>query len=257
MFVSCVSRYRRAYLSASVAMGLFVAVPLFPAAADTELDNLFGPRTSDPVDWSGVYIGAHGGYGWGDFDYVLDVEGVVEESVSHDGNGWLYGGHVGVQHQYGRIVAGLELSYSKLDVSDTVLSKIGGERYRTIDVDALFTATARIGLARDHMLWYIKGGYAAADVETAIFKGYSPKSTTSGWDSGWTIGAGVDVLCHSRFILGFEYNYVDLDVDDRTALLPDKKPFTYSDFDGESHSVVARLSYKFGHDPEPPPAPLK
>ncbi len=42
----------------------------------------------------------------------------------------------------------------------------------------------------------------------------------------------------------------------RDLLVSDgKKPFTYSDFDAETHSVVARISYKFGN--EPAPAPLK
>ena len=213
-----------------------------------------GPATT--YDWSGIYIGAHGGYGFGDMDYTLVVDGVVSEKASHDADGWLYGGHLGIQRQYGRLVAGFEASYSELDLSDTVASQIGGGRYRTIDIDSLFTVTARVGLARDSWLAYVKGGYAAADVDTAIFKDSSAKSVTSGWDGGWTIGAGIEFSCLSRFIVGLEYDYVKLDVDERAGtLVSDGKGFTYTDFDDDTHSVVARVSYKFGD--EQAPTPLK
>lgn len=214
-----------------------------------------GPQAPVTYDWSGLYIGAHGGYGFGDIDYTLIVDGVVTEDVSHDTDGWLYGGHVGVQRQYGRVVAGLEVSYSELDLSDTVPSAIGGGRYRSIDVDSLVTVAARVGLARDSWLAYVKGGYATADVDTAIFKAGSDKSVTGGWEDGWTIGAGIELSCLSRFIVGLEYDYVKLDIDQRTGVLPDHKEFHYQDADDDIHSVVARVSYKLGS--EPAPAPLK
>ncbi len=137
--------------------------------------------------------------------------------MSHDADGWLYGGHLGVQQQYGRIVAGLEVSYSELDLSDTVGSRSAAAASARSTSTRLFTATARLGLARDHWLAYVKGGYATADIDTVIFKTGSSKWVTSGWDSGWTLGAGIEFNCLSRFIVGLEYDYVNLDVDDRTG----------------------------------------
>ena len=40
---------------------------------------------------------------------------------------------------------------------------------------------------------------------------------------------------------------------DRTATLPDDKPFDYTDGKVGIQTIMARISYKFGHDPEPPP----
>jgi outer membrane immunogenic protein len=233
-------------------LGLMLLGPSGPAIAG---DSGREHETAWPGNWSGVYIGAHGGYGWAEADYTFDTW-FGPEKFKHDANNGLFGGHLGVQQQYGRIVAGLEISYSDLDFSDTVESAIVPNRFRTLDIDSLFTATARLGLARDHWLAYVKGGYASADVDTAVFiGGTAGSSDTSGRADGWTIGGGLEFNCFSRFILGLEYDYVKLDVDDRTGILPDLKPFYYKDVDAEIQSVVARVSYKFGHDPAP--APLK
>jgi opacity protein-like surface antigen len=95
---------------------------------------------------------------------------------------------------------------------------------------------------------YVKAGYASANVDTLVYKGGSGTvSATSGREDGWFIGAGVDFFCARGFTLGLEYNYVKLDLDDRSGLLPDYKPFHYKDFDSDIHTVSARLSYKFGN----------
>src|SRR5262245_30517769 len=130
-----------------------------------------GPAAADPSDpetpgnWSGVYIGAHGGYGFADVDYTVTVQGLPADHMSQDASGGIYGGQLGIQRQYGRIVGGVEVTYSELDFSDTAASSIIPDRWRTVDINSLFTATARLGLATDRALLYIKGGYAAADID--------------------------------------------------------------------------------------------
>ena len=84
----------------------------------------------------------------------------------------------------------------------------------------------------------------------------SPGSTTSGREGGWLIGGGLEFMCSPRWVFGLEYNYVKLDVDNRTGALPDDKPFEYRDVDTDLHTVTARVSFLLGHDPAPPP-PLK
>jgi outer membrane immunogenic protein len=215
-----------------------------------------GSATPPPAPiWSGVYVGAHGGYGWGNVSYTLDLF-AGPEHFSHDLGGWFGGGHVGLQRQWGHLVAGVEVAYSALNLSDTVESKLLPGRFRQIDIDSLVTVTARLGYARDRWLAYVKGGYASADVDTTVYTNPAgPVSKTSGREQGWTIGAGLELLCSHRFVLGVEYDYVHLDIGDRDGLLPDYKRFTYSDSDDKIHTVVARLSYKFGA--EPAHVPLK
>jgi outer membrane immunogenic protein len=203
--------------------------------------------------WSGFYIGAHGGYGWGGASYTFDTF-VGPEDFSHSFGNWFVGGHLGSQHQWGRLVAGLEASYSGLHFSDTVESTLLPGRFRQIDIDALVTISARLGYAFDHSLAYVKGGFAAANVDTLVYiNPAGPVSATSGWEHGWTIGGGLEFMCGRRLILGVEYNYVQLGLGGRSGLLPDLKPFTYRGFDDGLHSVLVRLSYKFGQDPAPVP----
>jgi outer membrane immunogenic protein len=181
--------------------------------------------------------------------YTFDTF-VGPEAFDQNLHGWFGGGQVGVQHQWGRIVVGVEAAYSALNLTDTAESKLLPGRFRKVDIDDLFTLTARLGYASAHWLAYAKGGYASANVDTLVYKsGGGTGSATSGRESGWTIGAGLDLLCAHGFVVGLEYDYVHLDIGDRDGLLPDKKPFTYSNFDDDIHTVVARLSYRFGGEP--------
>jgi outer membrane immunogenic protein len=199
-----------------------------------------------PPIWTGVYAGIHGGYAWADVDYTFDVFFVDPDPISHSMSGGALGGHVGIQQQFGNRVIGLEVSYTGLDLSDTVESSVIANRFRQIEIDSLLLVTARLGYATDRWMAYIKGGYASAEVDTRVYAGGGAGSVTSGTAGGWTIGAGLEVLCWRNFRVGLEYNYVHLNVDDRGGILPDEKPFEYRDFDNDIHMMTLRLSYLFG-----------
>lgn len=211
------------------------------------LSSPAGATTNSPPApiWSGVYAGVHAGYGWADISYTFDTF-FGPESFSHHAGDWFGGGHVGVQRQFGRLVAGVEISYSDLHLTDTVESIKAPGRFRQIEIDSLFLATVRLGYAADRWMAYVKGGYANADVETRVFIDPSTASVTSGREHGWTIGAGIELLCWRGFLVGLEYNYVHLGIGARDGKLPDNKPFNYSGFDDDIHTVTVRLSYLFG-----------
>ena len=200
-----------------------------------------------PPIWTGVYAGIHGGYAWADVDYTFDIFFDDAETVSHSMSGRALGAHIGIQRQFNNIVAGLEVSYTDLDLSDTVESAVNENRFRRIEIDSLLLVTARLGYATDRWMAYIKGGYASAQVDTLVFAGGGGAgSATSDTVNGWTIGAGLELLCWRNFRLGVEYNYVHLNLGDRSGELPDEKPFEYRDFDDDIHMVTLRLSYLFG-----------
>ena len=119
------------------------------------------PPLPPPVqDWSGVYVGVEGGYGWGKqninptfdpffFGKNSDCSGVVSGcgndptlgSVSQ--SGWLGGGFAGVQKQWGSWVLGLEASIDGADIKGTTTSansnamlfgnSSDGDRVRTVN----------------------------------------------------------------------------------------------------------------------------
>lgn len=201
-------------------------------------------------DWSGIYIGGHIGRGWSGADTVLngseDLVDLyeyygVEMARTHDLDGWLAGGHVGLQRQFGRLVLGLEASLTG------VASGFDGKSSHDFDGIAglppllgawwegtssfktefknRFTLTGRVGYAWDRWLGYLKGGYASAKVrlthtlegegEFCIFGECVPASPNLAFSStehhgGWVVGSGFEYMIRPSVVLGLEYNYIDL-----------------------------------------------
>ena len=63
------------------------------------------PVAQAPTSWSGFYFGVHSGWQWSDIDST-SVTGVSLFSVSHDSP--VVGGQIGIQHQFGLFVVGVE-----------------------------------------------------------------------------------------------------------------------------------------------------
>lgn len=209
-------------------------------------------------DWSGVYVGGHIGRGWSGTDtafgpgILLDAYDFLNAPISssQDLDGWLAGGHVGLQRQFGRLVLGVEASLTETPggfdgksskgfadgapVRVPFLGHIGnlgwiGESSVETKVSNIFTATGRVGYASDRWLGYVKGGYASAEIglehgmdgSAAFCLGRSCTPSLYIFDigasasskkrhDGWTIGGGLEYAIHPGVILGVEYNYIDL-----------------------------------------------
>jgi outer membrane immunogenic protein len=84
-------------------------------------------------NWSGFYIGGHGGWGFGD--------GAFDD-------GFIVGGQLGVNWQFNSFVLGAEGDGSFVDWGDT---------------DAVGTVRLRGGIALDRFLPYVTGGAAFGD----------------------------------------------------------------------------------------------
>lgn len=119
-------------------------------------------------NWSGFYVGAHGGYGFGG--------GAFDD-------GFVIGGHIGVNWQYNNFVLGAEGDGSFVDWGNT---------------DAVGTARLRAGFALDRMMIYGTGGVALQDFN----------------DVGWTAGGGVEYALTDNVSAGVEYLHYDFDNDD-------------------------------------------
>ncbi|MDH3741061.1 MAG: outer membrane beta-barrel protein [Hyphomicrobiales bacterium] len=201
------------------------------------------------ADWTGFYIGGHLGGTWADFDYSHNQPLVpLVEPLSFDMSSFAGGGQGGYRHQFGNFVAGFELSYTITDMDDTVTSALVADRSRTVMIDDIFMATVNLGVPWNDWLGYITGGYAGADVDISsnVISSGVLTSSSSDWENGWTIGAGLEFAVTPNLRIGAQYNYVDLIIDDRFGV--QTGGFTlqnHQSIDSEIHQVMARVSWQF------------
>ncbi len=244
--------FLRSFLVAFSLFGAFAAAG--PARAGNILDD-GGAGVS--IDWSGLYLGLHGGYGWSRQDTGLGRDIHLD--------GWLAGGHLGLQRQFDRWVVGIEASYTggDMDGSTTI-----GSGALAVDIASsisdLLMITGRLGYAWRDRLFYVKGGYASADVDLSITTPGGIYSSSSRLD-GWTAGFGFERMITRNVSFGLEYNYLDLGGKNISfsggggpvtlaavvdPYCPPPKPTSgHLDPDG-IHTVMARLSFRLGDEPQ-------
>jgi outer membrane immunogenic protein len=172
-----------------VALGTASAVAAdLPARTYTK-----APVAVAPIgNWTGFYIGGMGGYG--------------KENTSGIGalSGGLAGGTIGYNWQTGPVVYGLEADAAWSDIGATV--GIPGLLSVTDKIQDLGTVRGRIGYTFDQVLLYGTGGFAWADNKlTATALGVS--LSDSKVHTGWTAGAGVEVMFAPKWSVKAEYLY--------------------------------------------------
>lgn len=240
-------------------------ISLFAVAVSLPVAFATGAAQAQSYNWTGAYIGIHGGYAWSDVDWthqstVLHFNpNPNTNSDSFSNSGWIGGGQIGFQQQYTNWVIGLEATLSGGDLSDThTRPGTFSPNQITQDVRLIMTVTARLGYTFDRSMVYVKGGYAGARLTEGLSEQpfFTHSVGNDSWHNGWTIGAGFEYAFTRNLIFGLEYNYIDLE--SRTFSNPDTSGFALTTINVDPspiQTVMARLSFKFGPDFEP--APLK
>lgn len=195
--------------------------------------------------WTGIYLGGHLGGAWADSTW--DDISLTVESAKFDSTAFIGGGHIGAQKQFGNLVAGVELSYSGLSSDGNMTSVVNPTVTYSTKATDLFMVAGRLGYAADNALFYIKGGYASADLE---FAGSAPTIPDgfkqSKRQGGYVIGGGIEYLVGSNLILGVEYNHIGLDEQTLSGATNAALAYTLTRANTDIDTVMARLSYKFG-----------
>jgi outer membrane immunogenic protein len=174
-----------------------IALGIAPAAA---ADMAARPYTKAPAaiainNWGGFYLGAMGGY-------------AQEDAATFAMSGGFVGGTAGYNWQTGALVFGLETDAAWADIGAT----IGAPGLASLDytIRAMGTVRGRIGYAFDSVLIYGTGGYAWSDNRlSATLFGVS--GSDSQFHSGWTVGAGVEVMFAPKWSVKAEYLYKSLE----------------------------------------------
>jgi outer membrane immunogenic protein len=206
-------------------------------------------------DWSGFYAGGHAGVAFTQTELTIPGLGFVAietgaDLIEHTATGFAGGLHIGWQKQWANIVAGVEVSYTALDGDVSSRITLSGTPISvSTEVSNLLLVVGRLGYAQDNMLAYFKAGYASADVDFTLRAATTPPfaDSLSEREHGWIAGVGFEYAIRENLILGIEYNYVGLNVDDR-ALAAE------TDAGVDLQSILARVTFKFGARPEVVPA---
>jgi outer membrane immunogenic protein len=196
------------------------------------------------VSWAGFYIGGQVGGAWSHSDYTLEnVVGL--ENFTHEPSALIGGGHIGLQGQWGNWVLGVEGTYSWTDLDSTLTSVLQPGRRRTLTIDSIGTVVGKAGMAFNNWLFYVKGGWAITNIDTfAINPATGVNGRTSGTESGWTVGTGIDYMLNANWIIGVDFNYYRFDFD-RSGIFTDATAFRYFNTNSDIYSVMGRVSYKF------------
>ena len=170
------------------------------------------PPLPPAYNWTGFYAGVNGGITYGNSDYYFPAAGTYPRDDVHF-HGGLLGGQIGYNHQFGKLVAGLEGDF---DWSNAVGGSACPNFFFTCEakIDWLASATGRLGYTfwSDRIMTYLKGGLAAASVNIQTI-GNLPALATAGESAtvyGWTAGLGTEVGLTKHWSAKGEYMYYSL-----------------------------------------------
>jgi outer membrane immunogenic protein len=193
-------------LAALGSLSVSLTDPLPAGAADM---TPVAPRAATPgyipaqFWWTGFYMGAGVGYGWGTAQFIDPL--ALSASASPSVNGFLVSGVSGLNYQFSSVVVGAEGDFTGAFVKGSANDSAGN----ALMADVFWTAsiTGRLGWAIDRLLIYGKGGVAFDyDRDTVtVPSGATVLGTT--YRTGWTIGGGVEYAVTEHWTGRLEYDY--------------------------------------------------
>jgi outer membrane immunogenic protein len=176
-----------------------------------------------PFSWTGFYFGEHDGM----FDGHVNSTYIQPPNSAHSTSRDIdeFGGHIGYQHQFGSLVAGVEAAYSvptsfwgkdtwgtSLSGTANCLQFNGPGSICQNRINSTATAGLRLGWAHDRFLMFASGGWAYGSMETrtSLLGVPNPLSVAKASTDGWYYGGGVEYALTNHIIYGLEYQHLDL-----------------------------------------------
>jgi outer membrane immunogenic protein len=237
---------RRILLAFATATVFAVASLATVLAADLPRPIYKAPPPPPPAyNWTGFYLGANFGGGWGHESHELfnGIPGNSEGGFTHDPNGVIGGGQIGYNWQFAPwfgwstgTVLGIEADFQgssqKSDVNGSFTDPIFGPVTFTGGVEDKLewfgTVRGRAGIAFDRVLWYGTGGWAFGQAKlgegTLISSNAGGPiagtafSTSNNMDGGWTVGGGIEWAFLDNWTAKVEYLYIDFGTRDNVAI---------------------------------------
>jgi outer membrane immunogenic protein len=260
-------------LLAGVALAGLVAGAGTASAADLPVRTAPPPLVAAvPVfTWTGFYVGVNAGYGWHDSNdesIFVPAGALVTAPLAtgfiatnaDNGDGFVGGGQIGYNYQFGAFVLGVEADLQWADLggsNDLGFVPTGFGTFVPAAVagglDWFGTVRARLGFAFDRALVYATGGFAYGGSDNNNNGFFDNNSDTR---TGWTLGGGVEYAITNNVTLGVEGLWVNLSGDNNStfigtetlptgAVVPVFSATNDRDDDNDFFVARAKLNYKF------------
>ena len=212
-------------------------VALSVSAAAADLPGRSAAAAPSPVmvgNWSGFYVGAQVGYGWGKADIPWAVNPPYTGwQPSADQNGGMAGLHIGYNHQIASYLLGLEADAERTNQR----GKDGDNDPNAVEQNYKGSIRARAGFVTGSALFYTTAGIAFLSAD-ATREATGEKVGTS--YTGWTLGAGTEYALSRNWSARAEYRYEDFGHTDMAFAGYGMR------ITPRTHGIRLGVSYRFG-----------
>ncbi|MEJ0011169.1 MAG: outer membrane beta-barrel protein [Bauldia sp.] len=184
------------------------------------------PAMVAPRTWAGAYAGVNLGGAFGtatatDTDVGDGFYNAPGDTFSARTTGPVGGVQVGYNWQAGSAVLGVEGDVGYLGFRGTASSSLDSSTVVTAVGGLAGAVRARVGVTNGKFLGFLSGGVIMADVHATANDPYIPMSNLdpspaavltshTGFQTGWTAGAGVEMALAEDWSIKAEYQYFDL-----------------------------------------------
>ena len=267
---------RKALLASVALSAVLTAAPALAADLGQRMITKAPPAAVpfvQPFTWTGFYLGVNAGYGFGTGSSAITTGQVAANVANVAGGarpanvdlrpeGFIGGGQVGYNWQFGSFVTGIEADLAYTDFSETrtvvttPLSGVGSlnNTFRQ-HLEYFGTVRGRLGIAADRTLFYATGGFAYGGVDNRVdFFGPAGNLQFTGATrrnrEGYTVGGGIEHAFAGNWSVKAEYLYFDLGRETVNVAVIAGSGGGGTGYDtrfrNDGHIVRAGLNYRFG-----------
>lgn len=188
-----------------------LSVPLLQASASADVLS--------PI-WTGVYAGVHGGANWSDVDF--------SNLGSASSTAFAGGGHVGMNMNFGNLIAGVEGDWDYDDSSYGYLVVPSGTTGH-LDVDWTATLRGRIGMNVGPALLYATAGIAWSERSVVETTAGGISGSNSQLLTGVVYGVGAETFVMPNLslrleALHYDYGSEDISISGAAAAIKEIEP---------------------------------